>query len=93
MSDAVIAVIAVVILVLPFALARLWHWVGLILSIAGVVALWEGIAIWSSGLTVSKQFWAFSLAHPILAWGMLGLLGVAWVGFLLHLAWKMLRKK
>lgn len=88
MRDAVVAVVAILVLLLPFALSGLWWWVALIGVIAGVVAAFELSARAKSGKTLSQQFWAFKQQHPKTAWAIVGLLALAWAGLLVHLVWK-----
>lgn len=82
--DALIAIPILLILLYPFIRWKLWRWVGLLALIAG----YEGVIALTTGRTLSQEFWSFSLSKPSAALLVIILLGFAWVGLLIHLAWK-----
>lgn len=88
--DGLIAILAILGLTIPFALAGLWWWVRLIISISVVVAIWEGLAVLQTGHTLSQQFWQLRKTRPVIAWGLIALLAVMWAGLLIHLCWRVL---
>ena len=87
MPDWVIAIIVLAIITVPLLIARLWWWVGLV----ALIAAYEGVTTLVSGYSLSQQFWALHAVDSILGWGILVIFGVAWVGLLIHLAWKQLK--
>jgi len=81
---------------LIFALKRktgFWEWVGTVAAMGAVLGLGELWSKLATGKTLSSNFWAFSLDDPGSAIVILVCWGLAWGLLLLHLAWKMLRKK
>jgi len=85
LPDWVIALPLLLALAVPFWLAKLRWWVGLL----GVIAAYEGLTVLASGKSLSQHFWAFSLSHP--AWqvyGLVWLLAAAWALLCWHLLWK-----
>ena len=89
MPDWAIAILVLSIITIPLLVARLWWWVGLLVVIAG----YEGVTTLVSGQSLSQQFWALHLTHPVLGWSILVIFAVAWIGLLVHLAWRRLRNK
>lgn len=53
----------------------------------------ELISKLTTGKTISKHFWEWSLLHPGTAWIVLGCLLLGWLSLLVHLAWKMIFRK
>ena len=86
MSDAIWALLAIILLLVPFWLAKLWLWVWLIVAIALVVGIMEGVAVLSSRRTLSQQFGDFRRRHRMAAFALLALLALAWGALLWHLA-------
>lgn len=88
LMDAVWALVAIVGLILPFALLQLWGWVSLIVAVAIAVGTVEFVWWKQTGRTVSQQFWAFRKQHRKTSWVLLALLALVWVALLVHLGWK-----
>jgi len=83
-------------LIVPFLFltgAGRWFWVGTMSLIGGIIGGSEIISTAVTGMTISRHFWNWSLAHPKTAWIVLGALALGWLNLLVHLAWKLLTKK
>jgi len=89
MPDWAMAMMVLAIITIPLMMGRLWWWMGLLVLIAG----YEGVTTLVSGQSLSQQFWALHLTRPVLGWGILVIFAVAWIGLLVHLAWKRLKQK
>lgn len=83
--DAVYALLAIVVLLLPFAFLKLWWWFYLTAAITGVVGIFELVSDVKTKHTLSYNFWAWKRQHPKMGWALLGLLGLAWIALLGHL--------
>ena len=65
----------------------------------GTIGLWIGVMeavskfTGGDGFTISRYFWHWSLEHESTAWLVLGLLQIGWLILLIHLAWKMLKRR
>ena len=57
--DAILLILALLALAVPFAIAKLWWWVGFWLILAGVLGIVEGVSALVTGKTISQQFWAW----------------------------------
>ena len=88
MSDAVIAVLIVAGLVGAFALAGLPWWAAFWGALAALLGLFEALARWKTGKTLSQQFWAFHAQNKALARGLAGVVGVGGLGLMVHLLWR-----
>lgn len=90
-QDAILAVVVVTMLSAPFFKAGL-PWVGgMFLAIAGVVALFEHLAITYTGLSVSQQFWAYSEQSTGGAIFLASLITIGGVGLGVHFLWKVIK--
>jgi len=47
----------------------------------------------TTGMTISRHFWTWSLAHPTTAWIVLAALAAGWASLIIHLAWKLITRK
>jgi len=85
--------IALLIPLIPMALARQW-WLFRVFAFFYVVfGLTEWWAVSTTGRSVSQHFWYFSEDNQGMAWGILGTMGIMWVGLLWHLGVRLLRRK
>lgn len=64
---------------------RLWWWTGLILAIAGVVAVTEAVAVKVSGQTISNHVGDFIAAEPLEGMILLASMATGYALLLLHL--------
>ena len=81
------------VVILPIAAAAiakdssLGIWVGLWLSIAGVVLVWEEISKFFCDRSLSQVFYQFTQKHR--AWGttLVGFMTLGWIMLMAHLLW------
>ena len=66
------------------------YWLVCMSVIGLTVAITEIVAKVGTGMTISQMFWKWSVLHPTTAWCVLGALFIGWLGFLYHLASKLL---
>lgn len=82
--DAVVLVIALLMLAVPFVLAKLWWWVAFWGALAIVLIIFEIAAKIITGKTISQQFWAWRETAPKwLKW----LIGGGMIAFWAYLIW------
>ena len=85
-------------LVCPFILMRGKGRVFWLITM-GTIGAWIGAmeiyarVIDPAHLTISRHFWYWSLEHEGMAWLLLGLLLIGWLILLVHLAWKMIKRR
>ena len=84
-----IVLLILAIIVLPFALKRLWWWVVLWGAVGGV----ELASMQTTGHTLSQAFWAATAADPAWGWRMAGIIAVAGVLLGIHLVWRRINKR
>ena len=87
--DAVLLIGAfALLLIVPFALAKLYFWMWFWLGIALLLAAGEGISFFTTGKTMSQKFWAWRRDQTVPMWKkwlILGGMGVFWIFLLGHL--------
>ncbi|KKN01817.1 hypothetical protein LCGC14_1123990 [marine sediment metagenome] len=92
MVDAIVTVAVMAGFIFAFRVVGLiwwsWFWTGLTFYLA----LFEIAARVETRLTISQQFWAYSLNHPVGAWVLAGMVGFGGIGLSVHLLWKLLFK-
>jgi hypothetical protein len=66
--DAVVLILALLAVAVPFALAKLWWWVIFWGSLAIVLAIFELVAFLVTGKTMSQQFWAWVRSSATPKW-------------------------
>ena len=91
MSDALIAVLAVLSFLVAFWHIGWWRWFWLGLTL--YLGLFEIAAVRGTGHTISQQFWIVMEAHPARGWVAGGLLLAGGIGLVVHLWWPRLRGK
>ncbi len=89
--DALVAVAAVAALVYGFRKVGLWKWFWL--GLAGYLGVFELVAKWTTGKTLSQQFWAYSTQHGSTAVALAALVAVGGIGLAVHLIWKWIKRK
>ena len=77
--------LAASVFIVPFALAGLWQWFWLTVSILVLVLGWEIWSVIKHGYTISKAFWIWRDEHPVAAWFVLGSVSIGWIFLMLHL--------
>lgn len=93
MGDALFIVAFLGLLIIPFAVKRMWYWVGTISAMGVCLGVGEGLSKWQTGMTLSKTLWTYSLDHPVQTSLILGCMFAAWVLLMLHLAWWMITRR
>ena len=84
--DAIILLsVFVICLALPFALAGLWLWFWFWVAMAATLGIFEGIAYWKTGKTLSKLFWNWKDKNPKKKWFLFAGMVAFWTYLLLHL--------
>ena len=91
MSEKVFFIIAISLLVVPFAIFKLWWWFFTMLGIVAFVVLVEGVVVLFTKRTLSQKFWKWSLENRTKAWCVIGFLITAWLMLMWHLAEKMFK--
>lgn len=93
MIDILFIILFLGLLLIPFIWKKMWYWVGTISAMGVCLGIGELLSKNMTGMTLSKTFWVFSLEYPVQAWIILGCMLSAWFLLMLHLSWKMLKKK
>ena len=93
MGDVLFIVAFLGLLLIPFALTRMWHWVGTIASMGVCLGVGEALSKWQTGMTLSRTLWVFSLENPVQTYLILTCMLTAWILLLIHLAWWMITKR
>jgi hypothetical protein len=85
--DAVLLIIALLSVSVPFAIAKLWYWFWFWLTLAIVLAVFELVAKLRTGKTISQQFWYWRKyeAKTWQLWVLGGGMVVFWIYLLTHL--------
>jgi len=85
--DAVILILALLVVSIPFVIANLWWWFYFWLTLSGVLAIFELTAKIVTGGTISQQFWTWrkNIAKPWQKWLLFGGMVAFWVYLLTHL--------
>ena len=89
----ILFVVALLIPLIPMAIARQWWLVkvfGIFYVCFGLVEWW---AVSSSGMSVSQHFWEFSQDSPTQAIVILATMGIMWAFLLAHLGAKLFKKR
>lgn len=87
-TDAIVAVLVLLSLIIPFAIFRAWVWFFFIFALGVFVALAEGVCIWLTGKSLSQNFWSWAQTHRKAKWVLAGLMLLLWMGLLAHLLWR-----
>lgn len=90
MVDAIVAVSVIGAFIWAFRAAGLIWWSWFWAAMMALLALFELAAKTETGLTISQQFWAYSLDHPVGAWLLAGMVGLGGLGLAAHLLWKII---
>lgn len=83
-------------LILPFLLLTGWgrkYWVVLMSVIGASVGGAEILGKIFVGKTISRMYWEWSLAHEFTSWIVSGILLAGWLNLLIHLQWKVIKKR
>ena len=83
-------------LIIPFILLTGWgrkYWMILMTLIGLSVAVAELIGKLVLNKTISSMYWEWSLLHESTSWIVVGILLLGWINLLVHLQWKVIRKK
>ncbi len=92
MVDAIVTVAVMAGFIWAFRAAGLiwwsWFWTGLTVYLA----LFEIAARVETSRTISQQFWAYSIDHPVGAWILAGMVAFGGIGLAAHLLWKLIFK-
>ena len=85
--DAVLLILALLSISVPFMLAKLWWWVGFWIALSIVLAIVEIAAKVITGRTISQQFWDWRKTNPPKwqKWLILGGMILFWIYLLCHL--------
>ena len=87
MTDAIIAVLAVLLFVGLFALVSP-YWAWLWGSIATILAFWELVSKLRTGKTLSQRFFAWNPTPMWLKWVVASLPALGGIGLMIHLLWR-----
>lgn len=84
-------------MIVPWFIVGLPNWGWLFIVICLAVLIWEGWSQWKKNMTISRQFWNWSIkvvdgkkVNIWKAWLVLASLQLGWLMLLFHLAIKML---
>lgn len=83
-------------LIMPFALLTGWgrkYWMVTMTLIGSIVVGAELAGTMFVGKTISRMYWEWSLAHETTSWIVFGILLCGWLNLLIHLQWKVLRRR
>lgn len=83
-------------LILPFLLLTGWgrkYWVALMSIIGACVGLAEILGKVFVGKTISRMYWEWSLNHEMTSWVVAGILLAGWLNLLIHLQWKVIKRR
>lgn len=70
-----------------------WFWT-VTMSIIGLVVVGAEITgTVTNSLTISRMYWQWSLEHEGLSWVLSGLLLLGWLNLLVHLQWKVIKRR
>ena len=85
--DAILLILALLALSVPFIIAKLWWWVGFWICLSIVLAIFELIAYLVTGKTISQMFWYWrkNIAKPWQKWLIFGGMIAFWAYLLCHL--------
>ena len=85
--DAVILIIALLAVSVPFVIVGLWYWFWFWLALSGVLAIFELVAKIVTGRTISQQFWDWrkTKAKAWQKWTIFGGMVLFWIYLLTHL--------
>lgn len=85
--DAVLLILALLSISIPFIIAKLWWWVGFWITLSIVLAIVELAAKIITGKTISQQFWKWRKeeAKWWQKWLILGGMVAFWIYLLCHL--------
>ena len=85
--DAVVLILALLSISIPFIIAKLWWWVGFWITLSIILAIVELAAKIITGKTISQQFWYWrrNVAKPWQKWTIFGGMVIFWIYLLAHL--------
>lgn len=96
MGEAVFIIGLIVGLVMPFILLTgigRRYWLICMATIGGVVGGMEILSKLTSGKTISAHYWTWSILHESTSWIVIGILAIGWINLLVHLQWKVLKRR
>jgi hypothetical protein len=85
--DAVLLILALLSISVPFIIAKLWWWVGFWVTLSIILAIVEIAAKVITGKTISQQFWAWrrDVGKPWEKWFVFLGMTAFWIYLLCHL--------
>lgn len=85
--DAVLLILALLSISIPFIIAKLWWWVGFWITLSIILAIVELAAKIITGKTISQQFWAWrkDVDKAWQKWLIFGGMTAFWIYLLCHL--------
>lgn len=69
----------------------IWRW--FLGAFAVFLGAWELISIHVTGKSLSQSFWAYHAQHEAMGWLIIAVCGLVCCIWLLHMAWKQIRRK
>jgi len=91
MVDAIVTVAIMTAFIWAFRAAGLIWWSWFWVALTALLAIFEIASKVETRLTISQQFWAYSLDHPVGAWVLAGLIAGGGLGLAVHLLWKIIK--
>lgn len=86
--DAIVLILALLALAVPFIIAKLWWWVAFWVMLSACLGVFELISFLRTGKTISQQFWAWRKdpnTPAWLKWSVFGGMIAFWAYLLCHL--------
>jgi len=84
--DAVVAVLIMLAILIPFAIFKLWFWFWFWVAISIVFGGFELACFLATGKTLSQNFWKWREENKSKSWIILGILVISGIILILHLA-------
>lgn len=91
MTVAIAIVMIFAIGIAAFWKVGIWRW--FLAAFALFIGAWELISIHVTGKSLSQDFWVYIEQYPLKGWLLIAFLGLVCCIWLLHLAWKQIRRK
>lgn len=84
-SEIIFVVLLVGGFLIPVAIAKRWYLFFTFLIFFACFGLMEWLSIARQDMSISQDFWRYSIDHPAHSWFILGGMLAGWIALLLHL--------
>lgn len=91
MTAAIVIALIFLVAFIAFRGVGIWSWFLLAMGVA--IGVGELVSIRLTDLSLSQSFWAYIEQYPLKGWLLIAFLGLVCCLWLLHMAWKQIRRK